>query len=68
MQGKIKWYSEEKGYGFITDDGGKDYFVHRTDLGGYQPTEGDEVAFTPQQTDRGRKAVDIVLLKDLDKE
>ncbi len=32
MKGKIKWYKKEKGYGFLTGDDGKDYFVHSTSL------------------------------------
>ena len=32
MEGKIKWYKREKGYGFITGEDGKDYFMHYTAL------------------------------------
>ena len=61
MKGKIKWYRKEKGYGFVTGEDDKDYFVHYTSLP--QDTDnidGKDVTFEVKDTDRGTQAVDIV--------
>lgn len=63
MEGKIKWYKKEKGYGFITGNDNKDYFVHYTALpeGQEDIREKDEikVSFEVKTTERGTQAVDI---------
>ena len=63
MDGNIKWYKREKGYGFITGSDGKDYFVHYTALPQDQEDvrESDNVAvtFEVKETDRGVQATDI---------
>ena len=62
-RGTVKWFSEEKGYGFITpEDGSKDVFVHisaveRSDLG--YLTDGQKVSFDTQEDARGLKAVNL---------
>jgi cold shock protein len=46
--GTVKWFNAEKGFGFITDDGGQDVFVHYSaiDMNGYKVLEeGQKVAF-----------------------
>jgi CspA family cold shock protein len=64
VQGKVKWFNDSKGYGFITpDDGSKDVFVHFSAIAteGYKVLrEGDEVSFDLQETDKGRQAVNVV--------
>lgn len=62
--GKIKWYSAEKGYGFIQQDAGsKDVFVHWSaidGLGDYEElSDGEPVEFEIEETDRGLKAVNV---------
>ena len=44
-QGKIKWFSTEKGYGFIEQESGGDLFVHVNDVSGAVLQEGDSVEF-----------------------
>ena len=63
--GTVKFYNEQKGYGFITpDDGGKDIFVHVTALeqsGMGQLTEGVRISFDtePDKRGKGPKAVNL---------
>jgi CspA family cold shock protein len=63
VQGKVKWFNDSKGYGFITpDDGSKDVFVHFSAIQaeGYKALhEGDEVTFDVQETEKGRQAVNV---------
>jgi CspA family cold shock protein len=64
MEGKIKWYKKEKGYGFIVGDDGEDYFVHYTSLPEdmEDARESDEIAvtFDLKETDRKPAAVNVV--------
>ena len=64
MRGKVKWFSESKGYGFITpDDGSADVFVHHTSIQGTgfkTLAENDAVEFEVEQGPKGKKAVNVV--------
>ena len=62
QQGTVKWFNSEKGYGFITRDGGGDVFVHFNDIvgEGYKTLkEGDKVQFEVEQGQKGPKAVKV---------
>ncbi len=60
MNGKVKFFNEMKGFGFIIGDDGKDYFVHSTGLAaGTSLKEGDEVVFEVEQGEKGLKAVKV---------
>ena len=63
LTGEVKWFSNERGYGFITEDGGEtEYFVHFSsiDMEGYKTLKaGQKVSFTLKETDKGIQAVDI---------
>jgi len=60
MKGKVKFFNEMKGYGFIAAEDGKDYFVHQTGiLDNAALAEGDDVEFEVEQGDRGPKAVKV---------
>jgi cold shock protein len=65
-EGVVKWFSSEKGYGFITpDDGGKDHFVHFSAIqgSGYRNLEeGQRVSFESQEGDKGPQAADVNLI------
>jgi CspA family cold shock protein len=61
--GTVKWFSDEKGYGFITpDDSGKDLFVHHTAIqgDGYRSlSEGAKVSYEAQAGNKGPQAVNV---------
>lgn len=64
-KGTVKWFSAEKGFGFIApDDGGKDLFVHHTEIqaGGDYATlsDGQAVEFEVGQTEKGPCAKKVV--------
>ncbi len=60
--GKVKWFNGGKGYGFITADDGKDYFVHYSaiqEIGFRSLAEGDEVEFEVGEGKKGPQAVAV---------
>ena len=61
MKGKVKWYDETKGFGFILTDDNKDIFVHRTGLANsFQGLEeNQEVEFEVEQGQKGPVAKDV---------
>ena len=63
-KGKVKWYNEIKGFGFIASENGDDIFVHRTGLFKSTPMlqPEQEVVFDIKQGDKGLFAVDVKLL------
>ena len=50
--GKVKWFSSEKGFGFIEQESGDDLFVHHSEIQGYALQDGEEVEF---EIGEGRK-------------
>ena len=64
-RGKVKWFSDQKGYGFITPENGKDVFVHHSSIQGegYKSlTEGQEVEFEIEKGPKGEQATNVVKL------
>lgn len=66
ITGKVKWFNDTKGYGFITpDDGSKDCFVHQTSIqmeGFKTLTEGESVEFDMVEGKKGMAAENVVRL------
>ncbi len=65
QNGKVKWFNNEKGYGFIEVEGGDDVFVHYTAIqeeGFKTLEEGQEVTFEIVQGERGPQAANVVKL------
>ena len=61
-KGTVKWFNNQKGYGFICDEEGKDVFVHYTGLNmeGFKTIkEGEEVEFEIIQGEKGIQAVNV---------
>lgn len=62
MTGKIKWFNNQKGYGFISGDDGKEIFVHYSGIVGEgfkTLNEGDKVTFDVADCDKGVQAVNV---------
>ena len=65
VKGKVKWFNNQKGYGFITTESGKDVFLHYSAIQGdgfKSIEEGQEVEFEITQGPKGEQAVNVVKL------
>ncbi len=61
-KGKVKWFNDSKGYGFITSEDGQDAFVHYQDIEGdgfKSLAEGEEVEFEMTEGPKGPKAANV---------
>jgi len=66
VTGKVKWFNNEKGYGFITDEEGKDVFVHFSGLNmeGFKSLEeGASVEFEVTDGAKGPQATNVTVIK-----
>lgn len=65
MNGKVKWFSAEKGYGFITSEDGTDVFAHFSQINnqGFKTlSEGQEVSFELVDGEKGPQASNIEII------
>lgn len=66
LQGKVKWFNKEKGFGFITSEEGKDYFVHFSEIVGEgfkNLEENQSVSFEVEEGAKGPIAVKVTVVK-----
>lgn len=64
--GKVKWFSSQKGYGFIEQEGGADVFVHFSAISGEgykELQEGQKVEFEVTQGQKGPQATNVKLIE-----
>ncbi|MBS3873780.1 MAG: Cold shock protein CspB [Firmicutes bacterium] len=62
QRGKVKWFNQQKGFGFITTDGGQDVFVHFSAIGGEgfkSLDDGQDVEFEVVDGPRGPQAANV---------
>lgn len=67
LKGTVKWFNNQKGYGFIQDENGKDIFVHYTglDMEGFRSLdEGNKVEFDLVEGEKGLQAFHVVKTED----
>ena len=64
-QGTVKWFNDQKGFGFITSNDGNDYFVHHTNIecDGFKTLpEGAQVQFEVEKGEKGPRAVQVSMV------
>ncbi|WP_339013230.1 cold shock domain-containing protein [Aeromonas popoffii] len=62
MQGTVKWFSSEKGYGFITSEAGEDHYFNVQSINGASlPSSGDSVQFESKSGNKGPRAINITI-------
>ncbi len=67
IQGTVKWFNGEKGFGFISQEGGEDLFVHYSEIQstGYRSLdEGEKVEFEITQGKKGMQASAVTVVKN----
>ena len=66
-KGTVKWFNNQKGYGFITDSEGKDIFVHYSgpNMEGFKALqEGQNVEFDVIETEKGSQAMNVTVIEE----
>jgi len=65
MEGTVKFFNRKKGFGFITGDNGKDYYVHATSIASDEVIYDDDVvSFSPENSNKGMAAKNVAILDE----
>lgn len=71
VRGRVRWFNDAKGFGFITDDAGEDIFVHFKGIedppaedGRHRLMQGDSVEFEVEQGQKGKLAVKVRTIRE----
>ena len=60
IKGTVKWFNTEKGFGFVKDEEGNEYFTHHSAVAqGTVLKENDKVSFEPAENERGKQAKSV---------
>ena len=69
FEGTVKWFNEEKGFGFIKQEGTNDIFLHISQVEGPEmPDTGDTVSYYPEEGKKGMVATKVIIVRKADKD
>ena len=64
--GKVRWFNNQRGYGFLISEDGKEFFVHYSDINSTEKrkklTDGETVVFDVIDTEKGRQAINVTVV------
>lgn len=64
--GKVRWFNNQRGYGFLISEDGKAFFVHYSDINSTEKrkklTDGETVVFDVIDTEKGRQAINVTVV------